>query len=86
LKDPALERVGRLVAETEFVNRAIRERLFLIADARARYLNFLEKFEHFRSRIPQHKIASFLGLNPVTLSRVVQGLRNTEDSCEKADR
>ncbi|WCT14263.1 Crp/Fnr family transcriptional regulator [Mucilaginibacter jinjuensis] len=38
--------------------------------AEARYLNYLSKYPHLANRVPQHMLASFLGITPATLSRV----------------
>jgi CRP-like cAMP-binding protein len=69
------ETVGRKVAEVEFVNRAKREELLLIHDAKRRYLLFKESRPDLLARVPQHKIASYLGMTPVSLSRIVGQLR-----------
>lgn len=38
--------------------------------AEQKYLNFLEKYPDLPLRVPQHMIASFLGITPETLSRI----------------
>ena len=38
--------------------------------AEERYIGFLEKYPGIAQRVPQHMIASYLGLSPETLSRV----------------
>src|SRR5262249_31671744 len=38
--------------------------------AEQRYLDFLEKYPGLAQRIPQHLVASYLGVTPETLSRV----------------
>ena len=40
------------------------------ATAEERYLNFLETYAAIAQRIPQHMLASYLGMTPETLSRV----------------
>ena len=47
-----------------------REYEFLMLDAEARYLSFLQKNPQFVRRIPDYHIASYLGMTNVTLSRV----------------
>lgn len=64
------EIIARNVAEGEFIVRATRERLFLVSDAKERYMAFQRTFPQLKLRVPQHKIASYLGINPVSLSRL----------------
>ena len=47
-----------------------REREFLLLDAEQRYLSFLNTYPNLEKRIKQHHIASFLGITPVSLSRI----------------
>jgi len=42
----------------------------LTATAEERYRNFLETYPSIAQRVPQHMLASFLGITPETLSRV----------------
>ncbi len=42
----------------------------LSADAEARYRLFLEEYPGLENRIRQHHIASYLGISPVSLSRI----------------
>jgi len=54
------------------LNAAREKRLLdsLSATAEQRYLNFLEKYPSIARRVPQHMLASYLGLTPETLSRL----------------
>ena len=63
----------------EFTRKAIEERFVLLHDLftsyvlnspEERYLNLLNERPDLLSRIPQHQIASFLGITPVSLSRI----------------
>ncbi len=47
-----------------------REREFLMFNAGQRYASFLCKFPDLEGRIPQHFIASYIGITPETLSRL----------------
>jgi len=48
------------------------ERIFssLSATAEQRYIDFLKKYPSLIQRVPQHMIASYLGISPETLSRI----------------
>jgi CRP-like cAMP-binding protein len=48
---------------------------FLTKDAAGRYLDFLDEYPGVEDRVKQHHIASYLGVTPVTLSRVRARLR-----------
>lgn len=43
---------------------------FILGDAKSRYLEFVEENPDLFSRIPHHHLASYLGVTPVTLSRI----------------
>lgn len=47
-----------------------REREFLLFSAEERYKSFLKSFPYQQKRIKQHFIASYLGISPVSLSRI----------------
>jgi CRP-like cAMP-binding protein len=66
----AIERIGRIMAEHQFVAEFNRRRMLLNMDALERY-EFLEAhqpdvFQHF----PLKDIATYLGITPVSLSRL----------------
>ncbi len=71
---------GRL-AQGLYIRKEQREISLLTDDAAARYLRFrrlfpsLAGFADVEARVPQHYIASYLGLTPETLSRVRRRLR-----------
>lgn len=67
---PCLQRVGRLIAEHEFIEREARELAFLLEDAQARLSDFEARYPTLRGRVPANRLAAYLGLNPVTLSRL----------------
>lgn len=66
------ERLGRLNAEKYFINKESREHEFLIADAKGRYEHFVRDHQELINRVPQYLIASYLGMSPVSLSRIRQ--------------
>lgn len=47
---------------------------FATLTARERYLTFLEQYPDLDSRVPQHQIASYLGITPTQLSRIRKDL------------
>jgi len=69
-KSHMLERIGRIMAEYQFIAEFNRRRMLLNMDALERY-EFLEKeqpeiFQYFQLK----DIATFLGITPVSLSRL----------------
>lgn len=55
---------------SELSEKQIREVELMQLSGRDRYTHFLEKYGDLECRIKQHVIASYLGVTPVTLSRV----------------
>jgi len=58
------------VVEKGYMVKEKRERELLLLDAETRYKNFLTEFPGMDQRIKQGIIASYLGIQPETLSRV----------------
>ncbi len=67
---PAWERFGRLIAESLFICAQRRSASLLFDSAETRYLNLLEERPAVTGRVPQHIVASYLGITPETLSRI----------------
>lgn len=64
------DRLGRLIAEYYFIyfdNRLKNQYVFTPAE---RYENIAKVFPGIHNRVPQHMIASYLGVSPVHLSRL----------------
>lgn len=70
------ERLGRVLAEQHFILKEQREAALLLDDAETRYRQFLEDYPGLDKRIAQYHIASYIGVTPVTLSRVRKKMRN----------
>lgn len=64
------ERVGRMIAEQAYIRKNTREISFLTSTAKERYLDLLEQNPTFAQKIPIKYLASFLGIEPESLSRI----------------
>lgn len=64
------ERLGRVLAEQNFISKEKREAELLLDDAETRYQHFLEEYPDLEARIAQYHIASYIGVTPVSLSRI----------------
>jgi len=69
-KVPKFERFFRILVENSLV--ANQQRLIdnLSSTAEDRYLRFLQKYPSIPSCVPQHNIASYLGITPEFLSKI----------------
>lgn len=67
---PAFERFFRIIIENSLV--ANQQRLIdnLSATAEERYLHFIKKYPLIPECVPQHNIASYLGITPEFLSKI----------------
>jgi CRP-like cAMP-binding protein len=65
-----MERFGRLVAEHYLICYEDRVTSFITETPEERYLKLLETGREILQRMPQHYIANFLGITPVSLSRI----------------
>lgn len=61
--------------EKAFIKKEKRERELLLLDASTRYSNFLKEYPNIEHRLRQHIIASYLGIQPESLSRIKKKLR-----------
>ena len=62
--------LSKTFAEQLYMKKEEREREFLLYDAETRYKRFLERYPTLERRIKHYHIASFLGITPVSLSRI----------------
>lgn len=69
-RDITMERLARKFAEQLFVQKARREYELICLDATQRYLALLKSHPGIETRISQYHIASYLGITPVSLSRI----------------
>lgn len=67
---PMLERAFRIMVQRHL--RTYQERLYgnIALTADIRYQQFLVKYPNIQQRVPQHLIASYLGISPEFLSRI----------------
>nr|WP_121271401.1 Crp/Fnr family transcriptional regulator [Pedobacter schmidteae] len=65
-----MERFGRLVAEHYICCYEERITSFITQTPEERYLHMLKNEGNILLRVPQHYIANFLGITPVSLSRI----------------
>lgn len=72
---PGWETVNRKLAERLFLKKEQRESALLLDDAQTRYIEFLAEYPGLEHRLKQHQIASYLGITPVSLSRIRARLR-----------
>lgn len=78
LRTPAMQRWGDAVLHTELLRRADREWALAALPALERLQQLRQELPDLESQVPHHYIASYLGVTPVTLSRVRRRLRDEE--------
>lgn len=78
-KVPKLERFFRILIQKAFVSAMDRIYSNLSKPAVERYEEFLEKYPMVGQRVPNHQVASYLGITPQSLSRI----RNQASSNKK---
>ena len=64
------ERIGRLIAEQAFLRKTSREVQFLTSNAKQRYVQLLEQNPLLVQTISVRHLASYLGIEPESLSRI----------------
>lgn len=67
---PGLERLFRKIIETAYVNTVNRLESLQFHTAEDRYFNLLKDHPNILKRVPLKYIASYLGITPVSLSRI----------------
>jgi CRP-like cAMP-binding protein len=70
------QEIGRKVAEGHYISREKREFELLCYDAKKRHDCFLEDFGKIKKRLSQAHIAGYLGITPVSFSRLLKEERN----------
>jgi CRP-like cAMP-binding protein len=67
---PKMHIVARKVAEQRFINAQMMLSSFILDSPEERYRKFEEQYGDLLLRVPHHIIASYLGITPVSLSRI----------------
>lgn len=67
---PVFERFFRLLLQNSFIAMQRRLRGNIIQTAEEKYKNFIRLYPNIAQRVPQHNIASYLGITPESLSRI----------------
>jgi CRP-like cAMP-binding protein len=67
---PGFERLMRILIEKNLVANQQRLNALMGQNADERYISFIKKYPQIVQRVPQHMIASYLGITPETLSRI----------------
>jgi CRP/FNR family transcriptional regulator, anaerobic regulatory protein len=67
---PIFDRVGRVMAENAFLSLSRLNQMLTNEEPEERYLNLFKTRPEIVERIPQHYIASYLGIKPESLSRI----------------
>jgi len=68
--DPCWNQLLVKILSHAFATKEKRERELLLLNAEERYRIFSEEFPGLEHRIRQHMVASYLGISPVSLSRI----------------
>lgn len=73
---PKFERFGRQMAENAFLGIRHRSEMLENQTAEQRYITMMTERPKVFERIPQHYIASYLGIKPPSLSRIRKQMAN----------
>lgn len=73
---PCWNIVARKVVEKVYIMKQMREIELLLEDAQSRYIHFMDQYPMLHKRLKQHYIASYLGISPVSLSRIRRKMSN----------
>ncbi len=76
VKNPVWFALGKHIFENEFIKKCKRESSFLQHNATERYLVLLQQYPLIETSVSLSHIASYLGIQPETLSRIRAGKFN----------
>lgn len=69
-RSPVWQKLLLFSLEKGFIKKEARERAFLLDDAETRYQTFLNDYPGLEQRVSQRIIASYIGIQPESLSRI----------------
>ena len=69
-KVPAVERYFRIIVQNAYIASVNRISSSLQKTAEERYHEFIARYPQIEQRVPNHQIASYLGITPQSLSRI----------------
>ncbi len=69
-KIPKLERYFRLLMQNALIALSQRVLSTMSKSATERYCDFIQRYPQIEQRVPNHQIASYLGIKPESLSRI----------------
>jgi CRP/FNR family transcriptional regulator, anaerobic regulatory protein len=75
---PVFDKFGRLMAERAYLAVSNLNKMLANEEPEERYLNLLKQRPKLAEKIPQHYIASYLGIQPETLSRIRKRISNAK--------
>ena len=75
---PIFDRVGRVFAENAFMSISQLNQMKTNEEPEVRYINLLKRRPELIQQVPQHYIASYLGIKPETLSRIRKRILTTK--------
>jgi len=67
---PKMERYFRLLLQNALISLNQRIISSMSKSAAERYCDFIHKYPQIEQRVPNHQIASYLGIKPESLSRI----------------
>ncbi len=70
LKIPKMERYFRLLMQNALIALSQRVLSTMSKSATERYCDFIQRYPQIEQRVPNHQIASYLGIKPESLSRI----------------
>jgi CRP-like cAMP-binding protein len=73
-KYPSWQKLGRMMAEENYLEKEKREYELLHYSAEKRYQEFLAQYGELAREIPQYHVASLLGVSPEALNRIIKNL------------
>lgn len=68
--------IGRKLIEGMYFRKLKREHDFLKCSPEERYMIFIDEYKNVSNRIPDHMVANYIGINPVSLSRIKRRMSN----------